>query len=295
VSDSSQGSGWWLASDGKWYPPQAAAPAAPTAPTAGTAPAGATVTAPVGTAPPGAIPGQAVPGQAPPVAPSSSGRGCLMAVLIGLAVIFVLAVGAFVVFGFIVNRVAHKVIGTQGPCPFLSNADAAASFGAGTTVQRLEGLSKVLVIIDARVMPNDPSCAISRDDPNAAPGASSSSGGIGRVARYQGSAASAKYQAELTKAKGVSEDRGNGITVTSENYYNKDVSGLGDQAFCTTSSGVGAGVLTRKGDTLVYVSVVADVNTVPGIDTSDPNHPKLGTDDVHCELAQRLARQVLRS
>ena len=34
MSDTSQGEGWWLASDGKWYPPTAApAPAAPPPPT----------------------------------------------------------------------------------------------------------------------------------------------------------------------------------------------------------------------------------------------------------------------
>ncbi len=35
MSDTSQGEGWWLAADGKWYPPQPAAPvAAPPPPTA---------------------------------------------------------------------------------------------------------------------------------------------------------------------------------------------------------------------------------------------------------------------
>jgi TM2 domain-containing membrane protein YozV len=44
MSDTSQGEGWWLASDGKWYPPATAAPAAPVGQP------GAPVTAP-GTAP----------------------------------------------------------------------------------------------------------------------------------------------------------------------------------------------------------------------------------------------------
>ena len=48
MSDVSQGPGWWLASDGKWYPPEAQPGPAPT-PTAGaaetTAAAGATATA----------------------------------------------------------------------------------------------------------------------------------------------------------------------------------------------------------------------------------------------------------
>ncbi|MFP4513648.1 MAG: DUF4190 domain-containing protein [Acidimicrobiales bacterium] len=32
MSDTSQGPGWWLASDGKWYPPQSAAPPPPPGP-----------------------------------------------------------------------------------------------------------------------------------------------------------------------------------------------------------------------------------------------------------------------
>ncbi len=33
MSDTSQGPGWWIASDGKWYPPESAQPATPPPPT----------------------------------------------------------------------------------------------------------------------------------------------------------------------------------------------------------------------------------------------------------------------
>jgi hypothetical protein len=224
-------------------------------------------------------------------ATSSSKRGCLIAFLVVFGIVVVLGIIGLVLAGFFVNRVDDKVIGETGPCPFLSDSDAAAAFGDGTTAQRLEGLSKVLVIIDARVMPEDPSCSLTRDEGSSSD--NGSSGGIGRIARYKGSRASAKFADERTKAKGISEDRGNGITVTSDEYFNEDVDGIGDEAFCTTSSGVGAGVLVREGDTLVYVSLVADVTTAPGVDLSDPDNPKLGTDDLHCEIAQRIARKVL--
>lgn len=52
MSDQSQGEGWWLASDGKWYPPQSTptttAPPQPTVPTAGgiELPPGVTVASP---------------------------------------------------------------------------------------------------------------------------------------------------------------------------------------------------------------------------------------------------------
>ena len=40
MSDYSQGPGWWQVSDGRWYPPQQAAPIAPTGPWSGAPPAG---------------------------------------------------------------------------------------------------------------------------------------------------------------------------------------------------------------------------------------------------------------
>ena len=63
MSDTSQGDGWWLASDGKWYPPTASpAPAPPETPTYAQAPA-------YGQAP---VYGQ-TPGYVPaPMAPSSN-------------------------------------------------------------------------------------------------------------------------------------------------------------------------------------------------------------------------------
>jgi hypothetical protein len=65
--------GWWLASDGRWYPPQPPAP------------------------------GQPVPGP-PPVAPSSSNRGCLIALAV---------VGAFLLIcGVLVTVVIWKVADT---------------------------------------------------------------------------------------------------------------------------------------------------------------------------------------
>ena len=212
-------------------------------------------------------------------------RGCLVAAALAFAAIVVSGVIGVLVVGVAVNRASDKVIGDLGPCPFLSDEEASAAFGSGTTAQKLEGVSRVLVIIDARVMSNDPSCALSRGD---------ASGGIGRIARYRGVRARARYDEERTKARGVTEDRGGGVTVTSDDYFNKDVEGIGDEAFCTTSSGVGAGILVRERNTLVYVSVVSDVDTPPGLDLDDPDNPKLGTDDLHCDIAGVIARSVLR-
>lgn len=38
MSDVSQGEGWWLASDGKWYPPELAAPPPPPPPASAATP-----------------------------------------------------------------------------------------------------------------------------------------------------------------------------------------------------------------------------------------------------------------
>src|SRR5207253_8235812 len=66
MSDVSQGPGWWQASDGKWYPPQAT-PGPATSP-----------------------PPQPVPGQAP--APKKRGRGCLYSVVGLLALIVIIVI-----------------------------------------------------------------------------------------------------------------------------------------------------------------------------------------------------------
>src|SRR5262249_13383457 len=98
-----------------------------------------------------------------------------------------------------------------------------------------------------------------------------------------GSDAASMYQAELTKAKGTPDDSG-AVTVTGDDYYLKDVS-LGDEAFCTKEglSTVSSGVLARKGNTLVYVSI---------IDSSTAGNQQ-NADETNCTNAQKLATKVL--
>lgn len=75
MSDQSQGPGWWMASDGRWYPPQPD-PGQPTGPQP-------PVTQPA--APPPGAPYGAIPASAPPAGPSKSSAP----LLIGLAVLVV--------------------------------------------------------------------------------------------------------------------------------------------------------------------------------------------------------------
>ena len=272
MSDTSQGPGWWLASDNKWYPP-AGTPAPPPPPL----PPSGQPQPPYGTHP------MQPPPYAQPVQ-KKSGKGCLIAVLVVFGLLAALAIVAGVLVSMFADDVAENALG-GGDCPFLSDEEAAAALGAGTTTMEMSGLSGVLVMIDSRVMPDDQDCSLQ---------GSGEAAGLGRVARYEGPNASRKYQEELTKARGISESRGNGMTVTTDEYFNKELRGVGDEAFCTKSSGLGAGALVRKGNTLVYASVVANTSASPGVDLSNPNNAKLGTDDMHCEIAQGIVAAVLR-
>jgi hypothetical protein len=126
MSDASQGPGWWLAADGKWYPPEQAAPPPPSAPPPPAPPP------PVAPPPPAAAPPSAAtptPEAAPttpmPVAPAptavavaptapaasapaSSSNGCLKAFLIVFAILFVLGVGAVILFVFVLGMAVDK-------------------------------------------------------------------------------------------------------------------------------------------------------------------------------------------
>ena len=83
------------------------------------------------------------------------------------------------------------------------------------------------------------------------------------------------------------------MTLENSGYFGGDVSGVGDEAFCTgLSNAIMGGVVVRKGDTVVAVSVgppsegqqtVPDMENVGGVTTA----PGL------CKLAQDIARQVL--
>ena len=99
---------------------------------------------------------------------------------------------------------------------------------------------------------------------------------------------------------GTTTDQGGGISVSTQPYYNKDVS-AGDEAFCTRGDFAGsAGVLVRRGNVLVYVSTTAagqGAGQVPDIqfptDSTSPTAGiSFGTDDANCDLAVALAARV---
>lgn len=89
MSDVSQGPGWWQASDGKWYPPEAAQP--------GGAPGGAPMGAPMG----------GVAGAGPEAYADWGTR--VVATLIDYAVVL-----AFVIVGFILGAILGSISSTLG-------------------------------------------------------------------------------------------------------------------------------------------------------------------------------------
>jgi hypothetical protein len=216
--------------------------------------------------------------------------------MVALVVVLVLFIGGAVAVGFALHWAGSKVndtvdnaigAGTGGPCPYVSNADATEALGTDATATYYSGVFTFMNITDARVLADQPSCVMTET-------ASTTQGmpGLGRAVKYAGGDAAGRYQQELTKAKGVTEEKGNGLSVSTESYFNKDVPGLGDEAFCTTSSGTLAGVLARKGDTLVYVAVTRAGET-PGLNLDDPSNPKMSTDDAACDASVTLARKIL--
>jgi hypothetical protein len=175
--------------------------------------------------------------------------GCAKAVLIGAAVLGVLAivaVGALVIGAKWLSDNVDEVFG--GDCTLLTKERASQvfgrevdAFGLGTVTDAVVGLA-----LDKRALDGEPSCALS----------SSTDSFIARIARYTGGDAARKFRADRASANPQTEDRGGGLSVTREGWYGYDVEGLGDEAFCTTADLSGAvGVLARRGDTVVYVSI----------------------------------------
>ncbi len=224
-----------------------------------------------------------------PVAAASRNNGCLKACLIVAVIGVILVVLLIVALGLFVNRVAESVgvnsdgsIGT--PCAIISDADLSDALGSSASAIKLEGFfdATLGLILDKRVLPDAEDCWITSDG----------SSPIGRIARYSGGDASAVFQQERQNAGPTSQDQGNGVSIESSGYFGGDVSGVGDEAFCTGYALTGqAGVLVRKGDTLVYVSLSGP---------SDGSVPDLGATDSGvitapsiCATAQKVAQKIL--
>ena len=215
--------------------------------------------------------------------------GCLKVVLILVVlgvILFVLLIGGLLLFA---NRLADSVgvnsDGTVGKaCTIIDNAALSQALDSKAEAIQLTGFfdATIGVILDKRVLPNAEDCWITADQTTA----------TGRIAKYVGGDAGSVFQAERQKAAPTSQDQGGGLTLDSSGYFAGDVSGLGDEAFCTgLSPALQAGVLVRRGDTLVYVSLSGPADgSVPSFGTTTGG---VITAPAVCATAQAVARKML--
>jgi hypothetical protein len=221
------------------------------------------------------------------VAPSGN-NGCLKACLIiGVLLVILFFIGVAAV-AFLGNQIIKSVpIDSEGnlaACPFVSNEELSSVLGPGTAASPLEGIIDATLgfVLDKRVMADDEDCWITSDGAN----------GTGRIARYQGPDAAAKFQAERLNAQPTSEDQGGGLTLESAGYFGGDLTGFGDEAFCTgISDAIMAGVLVRQGDTLVYVSLLGSMDVRPDLGATPSG---VIVSESTCQQAQEVARAILQ-
>lgn len=320
MSETPQGPGWWLASDGRYYPPQGEStkpmpqgsgqdqhsyqqpgsgrlpqyqPPQPAQPQYQQPPYGS----PQQTRPPTHQP--PAPYRPPGFRPSSAGRAAGRGCLVTLFIVVVLLAGAVLAgrwaWGRFTGWVGAKTDGIVGGvgCPFATDAEVGALVGGGSVrlVKAGSLTSIVSSVVDSRVIPDAPSCWGVSD--GSAPSVDSTR--LLRIASQTSTQAAAAFRDEVTKAKGAAATNGNGASASGPPYYNKAVTGIGDEAFCTSASTTGpgsAGILVRKGDRLVYVSVTPSfAKGAPGLGT--PGRTTFSTDDESCALAQKIAGTVL--
>jgi hypothetical protein len=231
-------------------------------------------------APPPQAPQQPGWGAPPPQAgwnpqPAKQGNGCLKGCLIVGGILVVLVVLLLIGISVLGLKFADDMgVGANGEvkeCPFVSNADLEKVLGKDATALPIKGIANATIgiALDKRVLKDADNCLLSANASS-----SSSDSALGRIAKTSGMDASSKFDSEKKAASAAG-------------YLGEDVSDLGDQAFCTTAGTgeadvyPGVGVLVRKGNDLVYVSMLAAPTSDGGL-ASD------------CQLAQKVAKLVLK-
>jgi len=228
-------------------------------------------------------------GPAPATVSSSNGclRACLILVVVGAIALVVGAAAVLLAGQAFLDSLGISDEGNGGiggACPIASNDDVRAVLGGNAEAIELAGMfdATLGLVLDKRVLPEAEDCWISADADSP----------TGRIARYTGGDAAARFREERQRAAPTSEDQGGGITIETDGYDGGDAPGIGDEAFCTgVSPAIQAGVLVRKGDTLVYVSLSGP---------ADGSTPDFGLTDTGvvtapsiCARAQDLARRLL--
>lgn len=154
--------------------------------------------------------------------------------------------------------------GTTKTCELITDGELEQVLGSGAQALPMGGIADATIgqVLDKRVIADAPDCWVS---------SASDSATTGRVARQDGGDASGDFRSARQTAQG-------GV------YFDGDVAGLGDEAFCTAISEFGAaGILVRSGGRLVYVSLI-DMATLDG--SEGPQHA--------CAVAAEIASRMLR-
>lgn len=263
MSDRPQGPGWWQASDNRWYPP-APQPPAPY---------------PVSPQPPAPYPPAPRPqpgwgySSQPPPAPKKSGGRDVVVVLVALGMVAVLILGGlYFAFRWVGGKFGDAVGGVG--CGFVAESEVNSALGGTFELVELGALTSIVgATVDGRVLAEAPTCV------GTEVGTGDEDTRLVRIARLRTSDAAVRFQQERTLAQGVTEDRGGGLTVSTSSYFHRDVVDFGDEAFCTAADlALRGGVLVRRGDVLVYVSL--------------GSIGSLFDDERNCAEAQRLAARV---
>jgi hypothetical protein len=226
--------------------------------------------------PPGYVPAPGAPGAPPggwaPAPAKSSGNGCLKACLIVGIILVVLAVlgvvGMMLFARSLIEGVGVNPDGTLQECPYVSDAELDAALGRDADALPLSGLIGDIAsgAVDARILPDADGCWMVAESP----------GLVGRIAVAE----------ELDAAGTFRQIKADGAGA----YTGPDVSGIGDEAFCTgAASGVGSGVLVRAGNRLVFVSLI-DEDVAQDFQFTDDN---VMYSPSACELSQRVAAAAM--
>lgn len=269
MSHTPQGPGWWLASDGRWYPPPHPAVQSLRA---------QSLQAPVQVGRSAVGPAGA-PGPAPgPASGPKARKGVPTALVVVVVLLVVVGAGAVLSGNVLMDRVTDRLTGQAG-CGFVSDADASAVLGGRFEFVQPGGLTDMTkVAADVRPLPDGATCLGSGSD--------ATGERVVTVVRLEAADAQARFDQARTAANGSKEYRGDGLSVETPGYFGKDVP-LGDQAFCTTADLTSSsGVFVRRGNVLLYVSMTAAgmaEGAAPSISAAD---------EANCDLAQQLVAKV---
>ncbi|MHB8892965.1 MAG: hypothetical protein ACYC65_13075 [Candidatus Limnocylindrales bacterium] len=220
--------------------------------------------------------GPGAPGGPPvgwaPAPAKSGGNGCLKGCLIVGGIGVVLLIIVFIVLTIFAQRFAADLgIGPDGTlteCSIISSSDLSDALKGDAEALPLGGIVDATIgqLLDKRVIPDADDCWIAGENT-----------ATGRIARQSGNGSGS-----FNSARDAAQNGG---------YFAGDVSGVGDEAFCTGMSEAGSfGILVRRGDTLVYVSLInASITTGSGFET---NQDGVTTSPETCDLAGKVAAKV---